>query len=289
MYRTYKRLSVALFGRLAGASAFSKLKPDLHKSGTSILIKTYASMTMFTAVIVYFASLAGTLVALNFIGLGFYLSALLTAAVPVFCAFLAFALLYFYPSQKAKTMEKSIENDMPFAIAHMSAISSSGIPPEFMFELLSGFKEYREISRHASLIVRNIKTFGMSSVAAIKSVAKTTPSATFKQVLNGIAFNIEKGGNLTRYLKEMSDKGLFEYRLKREKYMKTLSTYADIYTALLVAAPLMMLAVLAILSVIGGEIIGLSMSELINALTFGALPAMNILFLVFIHITYPGV
>ncbi len=287
--RFYRRVAVVIFGRYAGIKAFRKIKPDLRASGIPVLLKTYASMALLTTALAYALSLAGVSLGLLFLGARPFEVLLLSASVPVFVAFSAFAAFYFYPSQKAKAVRNSMENDLPFAISHMSAISSSGIPPEYMFELLSGFEEYRHISRHASLIVRNIKTFGMSSVSAIRSVAEATPSDSFRQILHGIMFNIEKGGNLQRYLKEMADKKLFEYRIRREKYLKTLSTYADIYTALLVAAPLMMLAVLAILSVIGGQIVGLTISELITLLTFGVLPLMNLAFLAFIHLTYPGV
>ena len=87
----------------------------------------------------------------------------------------------------------------------------------------------------------------------------------------------------------MSDKALFDYRIKREKYLKTLSTYADIYTALLVAAPLFLLSTLATMSIIGGDVMGFSTSEIVTIMTWLVLPLMNIGFLAFIHITYPGV
>ena len=105
----------------------------------------------------------------------------------------------------------------------------------------------------------------------------------------GITSTIETGGNLITYLNELSEKALFEYRIKREKYLKTLSTYADIYTALLVAAPLMFLALLATMGIIGGDIMGLGIPELIFLITWVVLPLMNIGFLVFVHVTYPGV
>ena len=125
----------------------------------------------------------------------------------------------------------------------------------------------------------------MSSVKAIDVVARASPSPQWKQVLNGISFTISEGGDLPQYLKQMAEKSLFDYRIKREKYLHTLSTYADIYTALLVAAPLMMLSMLGILSVIGGEIIGFGIGELITILTFVILPFLNIAFIAFIHLT----
>ena len=87
----------------------------------------------------------------------------------------------------------------------------------------------------------------------------------------------------------MSERALFEYRMKRENYLKTLSTYADVYTALMISAPLMMLVVLSIMSVIGGSVMGLTMQDLIFLITWVVVPLMNIVFLTFVHMTYPGV
>ncbi|MCK4714443.1 MAG: type II secretion system F family protein [Candidatus Aenigmarchaeota archaeon] len=137
-------------------------------------------------------------------------------------------------------------------------------------------------------MVRNIKTFGMSSVSAVNSVAEITPSPAFKQVLTGISSTIAKGGNLSGFLKEMSSKNLFDYRIKREQHVKTLATYADIYTAVMIAAPLMMLAVLVMMNVVGGDIFGLTIPDTIGLMTYVLVPLMNIGFLAFLQMNSPG-
>lgn len=289
--RSYKRFSLMVFGKAADkiSSSFENLKNPLSSSGMDFLLRSWVSISLLTVILTFVVSLAVTYTLSVFFALEFIMFLYLTVFVPILAAAFVFLGFYLYPIQKARALKKAIEIDMPFALSHMSAIASSGIPPEFIFQLLTEFEEYEGISRQAKMIVRNIKTLGMSSVAAIKDVAEKTPSPSFKQVLVGMTVTIEKGGDVVKYLKEMADKALFDYRIKREKYMKTLSTYADIYTALLVAAPLMMLAVLGVMSIIGGEIMGLSIQDLISLITWVLLPLLNIIFLAFIHITYPGV
>ncbi len=287
----YKKLSLYVFGRVADrfSSSFLVLKPHLMKSGIGILLRTWVAVILTSVLLVYVISLASVLLLSVFIYMDFVTFFYLSVFVPIMLAAMTFMTFYLYPIQKARSLERSIETDLPFALAHMSAIASSGIPPEFMFELLVGFEEYRAISIQAKMIVRNIKSYGMSSLSAMKDVAKKCPSKSFKQVLNGMTSTIERGGDLMNYLKDMSDKALFDYRMKRENYLKTLSTYADIYTALLVAAPLMLLAVLGVMSIIGGEILGLTIQDIITLITWAVLPLLNIVFLAFIHVTYPGV
>lgn len=286
----YRRLSVIVFGRVADrvAHSFAPMQVHLRNANVRILLKTWVSMLFMTALLSYLFSFVIILGAGLTLELGEALFIYLAFA-PIMIASFSFVILYLYPLQKEKGRMNSINNNLPFAITHMAAIASAGIPPESMFKLLTRFKEYGEIAEESRNVVRNMRTFGMSSVNALKEAAKKTPSKPFEETLMGITSTIETGGDLIRYLKEMSDKALFDYRIRREKYLKTLSTYADIYTALLVAAPLMFLALLATMSIIGGDIMGLGIPELIFLMTWVVLPLLNIGFLVFIHITYPGV
>lgn len=292
MLSIYKKISLILFGGLVekNIDSFKPLEPHIKNANIKILLKTWICMLFLSTAIAFIVSLVSIYVLLSYFFLvEFYIYIFSVVFFPVFVASIVFIVFYLYPVERERSRQKSIENNLPFAITHMTAISSSGIPTEFMFELLTGFKEYGEITQDSKLIMRNIKTFGMSSVDAIKDVADRTPSQGFRELLLGIVSTIESGGNLIEYLKGMSDKSLFDYRIKREKYLKTLSTYADIYTALLVAAPLMMLSMLATMSIIGGSIMGLTIDELIMLITWVMLPVFNVAFLVFIHVTYPGV
>jgi flagellar protein FlaJ len=286
----YKRLSMALFGGLARDSekSFKSLVPQLRGAGIHMLLKAYVAVTYMSTALAYVTALLITLLlSLMFVEdpvmLIYYVM-----FIPILAASFVFMLLYIYPSQRSKSARKSIDNNLPFALIHMDSIASSGIPTEFMFELLGSLKEYGEVSRQARLVVRNIQTFGMSSVSAINDVAGRTPSPAFKQVLTGISSTITKGGNLSGFLREMSDKNLFDYRLEREQYVKTLSTFADIYTAVMIAAPLMMLSVLVMMNIIGGDVMGMTIPEAIGLMTYVVVPLMNVAFLGFIHMSYPG-
>jgi len=287
----YRRFSVALFGDIYEkySSEFEQLKPNLMSINIEMPVKAWVCMMFMTTVLIFFASMASIFVFSVAIALEAVIVVILTIFTPILAAAFTFFAFYMYPIQKASGMKNSIETDLPFALAHMNAIASSGIPPEFMFDMLTDYQEYGAISEQAKLIVRNIRTFGMSSTKSIDEVAKRTPSEIFKQVLGGMTATIEKGGNLVEYINQMSEKAMFDYRIRREKYLKTLSTYADIYTALLVAAPLMMLSVLGIMSIIGGTILGMTIGDLITLMTWIVLPALNISFLAFVHVTYPGV
>ena len=292
MLNLYKKMAVFFFGRIADLSmdSFRPLEPHLKKAKINVLLKTWVSMIFLTTFIILLIATFSIYFILTYvIEMDVFIYVFSVVFFPVFVACIVFIIFYLYPVQRETSLRNSIENNMPFAITHISAIASSGIPVEFMFDLLTGFKEYGAISEEARVIVRNIRTFGMSSTDSIKNVIKTTPSPEFGELLSGIVSIIESGGNLISYLDSMAERALFDYKIKREKYLKTLAMYADIYTALLVAAPLMMLSLLATMSIIGGNILGLTIQELIILITWIVLPVTNITYLAFIHVTYPGV
>ncbi len=287
----YKKLSIGLFGKVVDRylSGFESLKPHIRGANMNYLLKAWVSIILMTTTITYVVALVsfitfGLMFILDFVTFLYYV-----IFAPVLVASLSFMVMYIYPIQKAKSVKKSIDENLPFALIHMNSIVSSGIPPEFMFELLSGFKEYGEISKQASIIVRNIKTFGMSSINAINHVAQRTSSPMFKEILSGISSTIEKGGNLPSFLNTMSEKTLFEYRMKREQYNKTLSMLSDVYTAVLIAAPLMMLTALVMMNLIGGDFFGLAIPDVIALMTWIVIPGLNVAFLAFIHTSFPRI
>ncbi len=199
------------------------------------------------------------------------------------------AIFHSYPYQVMSSKKTSIENNLPFALNHMAAVAASGVPPAVIFRLLAGVKEYGQIADEAAQIVRNMETFGMDMITAIKQVADRTPSTKFREFLYSIISTIETGGDLKRFLKTATQESLFEYRLRRERYLQTLSTYADFYTAVLIAAPLFFISILSVMAMIGGTIMGMSILDAMQLGIYFFIPLLNIVFIAFIHFTQPAV
>jgi flagellar protein FlaJ len=206
--------------------------------------------------------------------------------MPLFFSSIVFLLIYIYPVSITENRKRDIEANLPFAMTHMSAVAESGAPPLTIFKILAQFKEYGEVAKEAEKITRNVEVFGLDQLSVLRDRSMKSPSPSFRAILQGILSTIQTGGNLRTYLAEESSKAMFEYTLRREKYNQLLSTYADLYTALLVAAPMIFIVVISTLSVIGGNIFGLSL-EFIMILGIGLLALLNMMFLVFIQMTQP--
>ena len=180
-----------------------------------------------------------------------------------------------------------IKNDLPFAILHMAAVAGSGARLIDIFGMLLQSNEYKALSGEIKRIMNYVNLFGYNLTTALKSVAGTTPNEGFKELLNGMVGSVESGGSIKTFLKSKAADTMTRYRLERQKYVETLSMYSDIYTALLIAAPLLFVIVLVLVSIVGSKLGGLEISFIEKIGTFVVVPAMNIGFIVFMNIIQP--
>jgi flagellar protein FlaJ len=158
-----------------------------------------------------------------------------------------------------------------------------------MFKLISTSREYGEISVEIEKVINYIDFFGYDILTALKAVALITPSDQFKEFIDGFVSTIETGGDLKQYLHQKSGEALLNYRLERQKYVESLGTYSDIYTGVLIAAPLFFVTSLSLVSVLGGTIGGMSVNTIITVGTYIVIPALNLLFIIFLEMSQPEI
>ncbi len=283
----------AIFGKLIYVfpGLYNKMRRNVEMAGIKILPETYFSYS------IGFSIISALLVMFNFffitklLGIKLFLPSYFVPLIPFFIGVLCFLGFYLYPMNKIMRKKLSIDTNLTFALSHMAAITTSGVPPYKTFEMLSEFTEYGGICEEARNIVKRVRVFGEDITSAIRYVARRTPSDKLKELLFGMLSIIESGGNLKEYLSEMADRALFTYRLEREKYVQTLSTFADIYTALLVIAPLMLVVVFSIMNIvpISGGIMGFSMDFLMKLGIYVLIPSMNIIFLLVLSVIQPEI
>lgn len=271
------------------SSYVSPLKQEMSQSNLNMLFEIYLGRMIFFSILSFITLFVLVFIITTYLAFPIWFSITGAAVTAVTIAAITLTVFHSYPLQMLVSKKNSIEGNMPFAINHMAAIASSGVPPVVIFKLLTTVKEYGEVMNESKRIVRNMDVFGMDVTSAIKNVADRTPSPKFKQFLYGIVSTIETGGNLKKYLETNARQALFDYKLKREKYLQTLSTYADFYTAVLIAAPLFFVSILSIMSLVGGEVLGLSIPVAMQLGIFVLIPLLNSIFIVFIHFTQPTI
>jgi flagellar protein FlaJ len=202
--------------------------------------------------------------------------------IPLGIGTIIFGGMYLYPKERANRKRRSIEKNLPFAMNHLSAIATSGIPPSGMFELLAEFDEYGGISREAEKVSRRVNAFGEDFTTALREVAESSPSRDWNEVLYGILSTVETGGNLENFMKEKAEEALFEFKIEKEKQIERLSTYASFYTAILIAAPVFLVTILSVMNLLSSSLGGIPIQSLMWAGIHLIIPGINLIFLLFL-------
>ncbi len=268
---------------------FKDLYHALRLANIKVLSNTYVNMMVLGTITSWFGGLI--FFAMFFFATAIPIEQILmrTFMMSLLSGLAGFAGFYAYPYSKLKQRRRSINTNLPFAINHMAAVSSSGVAPAKMFKMISESKEYGEFSAEIEKIVNYVDIFGYDLLTALRTVAATSPSFAFKDFLEGLVSTTQSGGDLKSFFTQKADEAMLNYKMERQKYTETIATYSDIYTGILIAAPLFFVAALSLVSLLGGKVGGVDVNVIIVIGTYMVIPFMNVAFLTFLELTQPEI
>ncbi len=293
----YVKTANKMFGKLSekmiSEKTFMTMERDLVKANLQFTARGYIS-TIFLSTLI--AVGVGFLIALFF----FFFS--ITAELPllikatgdiaskmlrsiliiVLAPALTFVFMYTYPSLERSATETRIDEELPFATIHMSAISGSMIDPSKIFSIMVITHEYPYLEKEFNKLMNEINLYGYDLVSALRNSSYNSPSKKLSELFNGLATTINSGGNLPDFFDKRSQTLLFENRLEQEKKTKSAETFMDMYISLVIAAPMILMILLMMMKISG---LGISMStKMITIVMVSAVTIINIIFLGFLHL-----
>jgi len=284
--------------KLSKTELFRTLEKDLVRSHLQFVPANYISTILFTTM---WSAVAGIFIMLFFlffnfgvdlpiitrstegIGARFLKTFWIILAAPI----VTFLVGYIYPALEKKSLENKINQELPFAVIHMFAISGSLIDPSKIFSVLISTKEYAAIEREFTRLINEINVYGYDLVSALRSTAANSPSQKLSELLNGFATTITSGGDLREFFEKRAQTLLLDYRLEREKYTKSAETFMDIYISVVIAAPMILMLLLILIKISG---LGLALSTgTITLIMVLGVAMINVLFLTFLYLKQPTV
>lgn len=281
----YAVMSNKLFGGIANSIAgnFSDLKKDLQDSNSRFLLPTYLSMALFTTLL----SFIGGFVLLGLLAL-LGISAMLYFWVPLLLLFIVPVAFYLIPSSNKSSIDKEIQNELPFAVIYMAAISGSNIEPTRIFRIISESSEYKYVGLEMKKLIAQVEVYGYDLVTALKNVAKLTINKRLAELLNGMATNISSGSSLKNFLEKKSEGLLLDYKLERNRYNEVAGTFMDVYISVLITAPIILVMLVVIMDLTSLKLGNLSTDSLLF-ISVGLVGLVNVIFLIFLQIKQPKV
>jgi Flp pilus assembly protein TadB len=274
--RGYLRWSNRLFlgaaTKLAKKGYLGNLPVELKKSNLDMLFESYVAMMMLSVFISFFAAILVAIVLL-LAGVG----ALKVIWLPLVVPIGVFLAMDYYPSAERKSISNRIEEELPFAVIHMSSISGSGIEPTEIFKIIGLSRDYPFLKKEIRKVLNQINVYGYDLVTALNNVSKNTASAKLAELFAGLSTTINSGGGLSEFFQKRADTLLLGYKLEKEKSIKVAETFMDIYISVVIAAPMILMLMLVMISISGIQI-GFTPYQLTFA-TIGGVALVNMVFL----------
>lgn len=219
----------------------------------------YVRMTTVIAVVIY---LALTLPFSGIIFVGNPSSFVIALGVAIFLFIvvflcLVFALIVYYigmsrPASRAKTRARDIDKRIGPAMSFISAMASADVNVDVIFKELSRQDIYGEIKNEAEWITRDTELLGIDILTAVSKAAQRTPSSKFQEFLQGVVTTSTSGGQLKPYFLQKAEQFEKEGKLDMRQQLESLGLLAESFVTVVVAFPLFLIVIMAIMAIVPG-------------------------------------
>ncbi|MFQ5837927.1 MAG: type II secretion system F family protein [Thermoplasmata archaeon] len=154
------------------------------------------------------------------------------------------------PAATAKRRGRRIDRKLTGAMSFISAMASAEVPVDVIFRELSKQYIYGEIREEAEWITRDTELLGIDILTAIKRAASRAPSTKFQEFLQGVVTTATSGGQLKPYFVMKAEQFEKEDKLEMKKRMEVLGLLAESFVTVVVAFPLFLVVIMAIMALI---------------------------------------
>jgi flagellar protein FlaJ len=229
----------------------SLLKAHMKIRAEEYLAYVFMS-TIVTAIIGIGIGVGLGIVVMGLMGVSMMLRIMIAMAAIVLLPMMTYFLLLGSPASKAKGRGRDIDKRLAAAMSFISAMASADVNIDVIFKELSRQKVYGEISAEAAWITRDTELLGSDILSAIKAAARRSPSSKFQDFLQGVITTSTSGGQLKPYFLLKAEEYQKENKLAMKSQMETLGMLAESFVTVVVAFPLFLVLIMAIMAIVGG-------------------------------------
>ncbi|MBU1158215.1 MAG: type II secretion system F family protein [Candidatus Thermoplasmatota archaeon] len=256
----FQDLSWRIMGKFASDKMTSAnnqaLEESLTKAHMRIRVEEYYAYVLMSTIIAFaigvvIAVVVG-IILFGVLGVSIIVRIMISGIAIGLLPMMAFMMLMGSPASKAKSRGRDIDKRIAAAMSFISAMASADVNIDVIFKELSRQKVYGEISAESSWITRDTELLGSDILTAIKKASKRSPSAKFQEFLQGVVTTSTSGGQLKPYFLLKADEYQKENKLAMKSQMETLGMLAESFVTVVVAFPLFLVLIMAIMAIVGG-------------------------------------
>lgn len=160
----------------------------------------------------------------------------------------------YYPRYLIRRRRLSINQNLPYAIMFMYGLSRGGMNfLEVCRRVADAEGMYGEVANEFDVVVREIDLFGNDLLQGLSNVQTLTPSDELHRFIDDLLSVLESGGDLETFLHQETEKYLDTASKDQETFIETVGTLSELFVVAFVAAPLLLIVVLTVVSFIGAD------------------------------------
>ena len=179
---------------------------------------------------------------------------------------MTYTFLIYYPQIKEKNSYSDLNQELPYALRHMSIELKSG---KGLHDTMLTIKnsDYGSISKEFTRVLEEIK-FGKQTEESLQEMSHRVNSEGLNRTIHQIIGTLRVGGNLANSLDIIAKDISFETQIKLKEYSQKLNSFTLIYTFIAILAPVIILIMLMAGSTVMGDVISGNLLILIYSLFF---------------------
>lgn len=179
---------------------------------------------------------------------------------------MTYTFLIYYPQIKEKNSYTDLNQELPYALRHMSIELKSG---KGLHDTMLTIKNsnYGSLSKEFTRVLEEIK-FGKQTEESLQEMSHRVNSEGLSRTIHQIIGTLRVGGNLANSLDIIAKDISFETQIKLKEYSQKLNSFILIYTFIAILAPVIILIMLMAGSTVMGDVISGNLLILVYSLFF---------------------
>jgi len=286
LLRRYEGLCYGLLGeRIDRDGQDELLQSRLKQAGINVSPGMYKSLTIVSTVIASVGSFAlSILLFYVLVGSPFWWTyVLLVTGASAGSVFGGFRFLL---STRIANRKDRLDRELPFTLSELSVLASTGASPIRLIRRMAQRDHDPAMTGEFKQVIYRTDIQGKDLITALAETAKDSPSPSVREAFWDLANMIHQGGNLDEYLRAKADAVLQLKRLVQKQFIERLSTFLDMYVALVLVGVLMIAVGAFLINAFGQTAAGLDADQLLQLLAFGLVPLAVVMTVMMISIAY---
>ena len=177
-----------------------------------------------------------------------------------------YVFIFYYPQMKVQRSYSDLNQELPYALRHMSIELKSGSGLHDAMQSISE-ANYGSLSDEFKRVLEEIK-FGKSSEDSLLDMSHRVKSDGLSRAIQQLIGTQRVGGNLAISLEVIAKDIVFDMNIKLKEFSQKLNSFILIYTFISILAPVISLIMLMAGSTVMGDIIPTNLLFLIYAFFF---------------------